>query len=709
MRLIRHSWRRRGAAACVGLTTAVAVLTGALEPVADQAGAVGEPTPLFSLDATNLASYPGSGTAWNDLSGNGRHGTIHGAVTYNATTHAMQFPGGTNGTAWVSLAGGFTDFSQGLTLQFEGEFGATRAVWERVFDFAAAVGTTDDALWVGHYDNTNELALEIWDGGSSDGYCATSTGGTALGPIGQRQFAKWVLTLGDDNGTNKCRIYKNGVEVPTEIHAPGTPNGPNANGSPYPLPPVTPRPSAFVGRSNWVADNDLEGSIRSIRVYAEALTPSEVADTSTATVTFSANGGTGSMSAQSSTTSAALTSNAFSRARYAFTGWNTAADGTGTHYANSAQYPFTSNTTLYAQWTLLSAGYVALTPARLYDSRQDAALTGGADARELTVAGVGNVPADADAVVLNVTSTAASAGGFLTVYPCGQARPETSNVNFEPGRDVANHVTVLVGSGGKICLYSPVDTHVVVDVNGAYRRAVGTDGLTPMAPVRLFDSRDSGAKLQPAGPLELTVAGQSGVDANASAVLLNVTVTQPDTAGYVTAYPCGGEQPWVSSVNFVAGQTVPNLVAVRIGTAGKVCFATTTPTHLVIDASAAMGPAGTRFFDGLSPARILDTRSGARLEPGVYEVTVSGHGGVSAQAEAVALNVTVTAPQTDGYLTVFPCGSAAPLASNLNFNAGQTVANGVVVGLTGGKLCVLSTSATDLVIDVNGQFAPNVT
>jgi uncharacterized repeat protein (TIGR02543 family) len=72
----------------------------------------------------------------------------------------------------------------------------------------------------------------------------------------------------------------------------------------------------------------------------------------TYTVTFDANGGTGSMSSQSANTSTALTLNSFTMTGYTFTGWNTAANGSGTSYANGASYDFTANITLYAQWTI---------------------------------------------------------------------------------------------------------------------------------------------------------------------------------------------------------------------------------------------------------------------------------------------------------------------------------------------------------------------
>ena len=69
------------------------------------------------------------------------------------------------------------------------------------------------------------------------------------------------------------------------------------------------------------------------------------------TVTFDANGGTGSMNNQATNTPTALTANTYTRTAHTFTDWNTATDGTGTSYADQATYPFTTSTTLYAQWT----------------------------------------------------------------------------------------------------------------------------------------------------------------------------------------------------------------------------------------------------------------------------------------------------------------------------------------------------------------------
>jgi hypothetical protein len=89
---------------------------------------------------------------------------------------------------------------------------------------------------------------------------------------------------------------------------------------------------------------------------------------------------------------------------------------------------------------------------------------------------------------------------------------------------------------------------------------------------------------RPAGSItELSIAGRTDIATDASAAILNVTVTEPVTAGFVTVYPCGLARPTASSVNFVAGQTVANAVVATVGGGGKVCLFTSTATHLVVD------------------------------------------------------------------------------------------------------------------------------
>jgi len=122
-------------------------------------------------------------------------------------------------------------------------------------------------------------------------------------------------------------------------------------------------------------------------------------------------------------------------------------------------------------------------------------------------------------------------------------------------------------------------------------------------------------------------------------------------------------------------------------------------------------------FGAVVPARLLDSRVGGSTVDGqfegigvraggsVTELTVAGRGGVPADAAAVVLNVTVTATQVGGYLTIFPCGSAQPNASSLIFTAGQMIPNGVISKIgVGGKVCIFTSAGTDLIVDANGYF-----
>ena len=73
-------------------------------------------------------------------------------------------------------------------------------------------------------------------------------------------------------------------------------------------------------------------------------------------------------------------------------------------------------------------------------------------------------------------------------------------------------------------------------------------------------------------------------------MVLNVTVTEPEAAGYATVYPCGIEPPLASNLNFIGDQTVANASIVKVGTNGEVCVYNSQTTHLVVDASGYFPP-----------------------------------------------------------------------------------------------------------------------
>jgi hypothetical protein len=183
----------------------------------------------------------------------------------------------------------------------------------------------------------------------------------------------------------------------------------------------------------------------------------------------------------------------------------------------------------------------------------------------------------------------------------------------------------------------------------------------------------------------------------------------------LTVYPCGSAVPNSSNLNYIVRADIANLVISKLGTGGTVCIYNTAATQLIVDV-AGYFPAGS-FYEPLQPARLLDTRApsatiddlfqGAGLRPAgtVTEVTVTGRGGVAANADTAVLNITATGPTSDGFVSVYPCGIAPPNASNLNVAAGETVANTVITKVgTGRRICIYNSGPTHLIADVNGYL-----
>ncbi len=379
-------------------------------------------------------------------------------------------------------------------------------------------------------------------------------------------------------------------------------------------------------------------------------------------------------------------------------------------------------------------GFHPVAPTRVLDSRPGPDNVGGYDtpwgnsSRDVQVAGVAGVPADADAVVLNVTVTDASAASYLQVFPAGlSAVPLNSNLNFTAGETIANQVTVQLGrdSGdqGKITIFnSSGSVDVIADVTGYYQSASG-DGYTSLSPTRLVDSRPGSGNVGPfATPWgagvsrDVAIAGHAGVPADADAVVLNGTATGGSTGSYLSVWPQGSSRPTVSSLNWVAGQTIPNAVTVELNPAnGKVSiYNYTGSVDVVVDVSGYFEPGTGKLFHPMGPARILDSRAATNTGP--YStpwgpntsrtVTVAGADGVQTGADSVVANVTVTGGDAGSYLTLWPTGASRPTASNLNWVAGQTIPNAVTVKLSGGGQISIYNLAgdVDVVVDVSGWY-----
>lgn len=220
-------------------------------------------------------------------------------------------------------------------------------------------------------------------------------------------------------------------------------------------------------------------------------------------------------------------------------------------------------------------------PDRVLDTRDTASPFGPGEARLVQVRGVGNntVPANATAVVLNVTAATNTAPGYLTVYP-GDATsvPGTSSLNFPSGQIVPNLVVAKLSPGGAINIFNFAgSTHVLVDVFGYFVPATDTgSSFTALSPDRMVDTRGEGGlpnlgRVPAGGVLEMTAINRSGVPATGvTSVLVNVTAIAPTEDSFVTVYP-QDPRPGTSNLNTRVGVVaVPNLVVARVGGDGRI-------------------------------------------------------------------------------------------------------------------------------------------
>ncbi len=247
-----------------------------------------------------------------------------------------------------------------------------------------------------------------------------------------------------------------------------------------------------------------------------------------------------------------------------------------------------------------TAPFGTIDPARLMDTRtggktvdhqdEGAGIRAKGTVTQVTVAGRGNLSSTAAAAVLNITSTGSSAGGFITVFPCGITQPNSSTLNYAAGQTIANATISKIGTNGQVCIYADTDTHLLVDVTGYYP---STANFASLDPARVLDSRSGSQTIDHAfeaigvratgSVTQLTVTGRGGVPANATTVVLNITVTGSTVGGFVTVFPCGTTQPNASNLNYNAGQTIANGAIAKVGTNGQVCIYTDTATHLIVD------------------------------------------------------------------------------------------------------------------------------
>lgn len=248
-------------------------------------------------------------------------------------------------------------------------------------------------------------------------------------------------------------------------------------------------------------------------------------------------------------------------------------------------------------WFGEGSGVRPLTPARLLDRRAGGSTVagrgGGGPLRpggvlDVQVRGRGGVPADASAVLLNVTAVSPAKAGHVTAWAGGIARPAASALSYRSRTTTTGLVLAGVGSRGRVSLSTSTAAVLVVDVVGW----VPATGLAAVSPARLLDGRRGqrtvdgrgagGGPLR--GTIDLPVAGRGGVPAaGARAVVLTVTALPLAAGGQLTAWPTGAPRPATSQLEHLPRETTSGLIVAELGRGGRVSLSTSTPAYVLVD------------------------------------------------------------------------------------------------------------------------------
>lgn len=303
------------------------------------------------------------------------------------------------------------------------------------------------------------------------------------------------------------------------------------------------------------------------------------------------------------------------------------------------------------------AGYLPVGPARLLDTRETAGPVAAGTSVRIAVTGKAGIPFDGvEAVVVNITGTAAHGRGYVTAWASGEEQPFTSNVYLEQaGQTAGNLAIVPVGSDGYIQVFSQSGTGLVVDVFGWFPTG---SILRRVAPQRALDTRPESAVgytgTKPAAGTTVTaaIAGIAGIPASGvAAVVVNITAVDASAAGYVTAWAAGAPRPGTANLNVEhGGQTIGNLAIVPVSDASSMDLFTQSGTHLIVDVlgwfadEPARGPAG-------NPATSGNLARDGSFEAGASIMTVAGFATIDTRATIGAWMVTEGAVDLVGPLS----------------------------------------------------------
>ncbi|MFN3256197.1 MAG: choice-of-anchor Q domain-containing protein [Ilumatobacter sp.] len=376
--------------------------------------------------------------------------------------------------------------------------------------------------------------------------------------------------------------------------------------------------------------------------------------------------------------------------------------------------------------------WVPVAPSRFVDTRAAGVTVDGDDQatgrmsagsqRRITIAGRGEVPADARGVLANVTAVRPSTNGYVTVHPCVEPAPTTASLNYTTGINLGNEVMIGLDAGD-LCIFTSSEIDVTVDVVGYIP---GDSAYQPVEPQRLLDTRPGGVTVDgqaagvgspgDAGVVTLQVSGRGPIPVGTDTVVLYVAAVRPTATGFVTVWDCDADRPLASSLNFVAGVNRGNEIVATVGHDGEVCLFVERDADLTVDVVGYVTDGvSTNFLPLAVPSRILDTRAigetidglfaggGKRAAGQTLSLDVGGRAGMPNTPASVTVNLTAVQPEAVGYVTAYPCGGEEPNAASLNFVPGANGGNEIVASPNeDGELCLFTSAAVHLTADLTG-------
>ncbi len=372
--------------------------------------------------------------------------------------------------------------------------------------------------------------------------------------------------------------------------------------------------------------------------------------------------------------------------------------------------------------------FVPVTPCRVVDTRNPDGTFGGpaisSDGfRSFPLTQSGNpcdLPSSAMAYSLNVTVVPQSTLGYLTIWPSGEGQPYVSTMNSPDGRVKANAAIVPAGaSSGAVSVYVTDTSNVILDINGYFTTpGSSTYQFYTLPPCRIIDTRSGdGGMLQAGVERDYTIPPNCGVPSTATAYSFNVTVIPaPGGLDYLTVWPKGENQPYVSTLNDNTGTVVANAAIVPAGADNATAFYPhNNNTDLLVDVDGYFAPAGSSGLSlyPLTPCRVLDTRTVGNGQPfqGVYNApngvdVLTSPCAPPSTSQAFVFNATVVPSGQMPYLTLWPHGEAQPLVSTLNAYDGFITSNMAIVPTNDGSIDAYAAGLTQLILDISGYFAP---